>query len=148
MITDVLPFNGSTKYSADRAHFAVDRRRLVAQLHPSGAYLVKITAGDRVEPLRHDRLEVVVECMQGFFMPLMVCLEPRHIGVVDELSQGREGGAFPALGDGQWLPVSVRIGKVLGGLGARLVKCHHPDAAEGGILVAPPGDHVGFIAAR
>ncbi|MOA64147.1 hypothetical protein D3C78_1901110 [compost metagenome] len=61
MCGDVLPFNGPTEYAADGAHLAVDGRRLVTRLHPSGADLLKVAACDRVEALSHDRVKVVVQ---------------------------------------------------------------------------------------
>lgn len=56
----------STGKAADRAHFAIDRRGLFSRLHPSGAELVQVAAGDCVETLKHDRLEVVVKRVRGF----------------------------------------------------------------------------------
>lgn len=80
-------------------------------------------------------------------MTFVVGLESRHIGVVDEFTQRGEGYALSALGDCQGLAVGVRVSQVLGGLGPGLIKRKYANAPQGGVLVAPPGDHVRLVPA-
>lgn len=80
-------------------------------------------------------------------MPFVVGLEPRHIGVVDEFAKRRQGDPRSTLSDCQWLAVGVRVGQVLSGLGSGLIEREDTNAPQGGVLVAPPCDHIGLVTA-
>lgn len=87
MCIDVIPLDRPAEYSADRAHFPVDRGGLVAGLHPSCADQLQVSPGDRVQALGHDWVEVIAEGVLRLLVAFVMSLEPRHIGVVDEIAQ-------------------------------------------------------------
>src|SRR5690606_36475811 len=91
----VVPFDGAAEYPADAAHLPIRGGWLVSAIEPGRADLLQVAACYLIEAAEHDRLEAGVECVQRLFVALVVRLEPRQIGVIDELAQGRGTSTSP-----------------------------------------------------
>ncbi|MNE46155.1 hypothetical protein D3C80_1404780 [compost metagenome] len=91
MGSDDFPFDRSTEHAADAAHLPIHRGRFVAGLQPGRANLLQVAAGDGVDALGHDHLEVVGQCVGGLLVASMVRLKPGQVGVGDEVAQRGQG---------------------------------------------------------